>query len=39
MDARGLTEAEMMTGARRSSMDELAAATITADKVLVSVPT
>jgi uncharacterized protein involved in oxidation of intracellular sulfur len=35
MDARGLTEAEMMTGARRSSMDELAAATIAADKMLV----
>lgn len=34
-DARGLTEAEMMSGARRSSMDELAAATIAADKVLV----
>ncbi len=35
MDARGLTEAEMMEGARRSSMDELAAATLAADKVLV----
>jgi uncharacterized protein involved in oxidation of intracellular sulfur len=35
MDARGLTETEMMTGARRGSMDEFAAATIAADKVLV----
>ncbi len=35
MDARGLTETEMMAGARRSSMDELAAATVEADKVLV----
>jgi uncharacterized protein involved in oxidation of intracellular sulfur len=35
MDARGLTEAEMMPGVRRSTMDELAAATIAADKVLV----
>ena len=35
MDARGLTDAEMMPGARRSTMDELAAATLVADKVLV----
>jgi uncharacterized protein involved in oxidation of intracellular sulfur len=35
MDARGLTEAEMTPGARRSSMDELAAATLAADRVLV----
>jgi uncharacterized protein involved in oxidation of intracellular sulfur len=35
MDARGMTEAEVMAGARRSSMDELAAATADADKVLV----
>lgn len=35
MDARGLTEAGMMEGASRSTMDELAAATLTADKVLV----
>ena len=35
MDARGLGEAELMDGARRSTMDELAAATIEADKVLV----
>jgi uncharacterized protein involved in oxidation of intracellular sulfur len=35
MDARGLTEADIMTGARRSTMDELAAATVAADKVLV----
>jgi uncharacterized protein involved in oxidation of intracellular sulfur len=34
-DARGLTEAEIMAGARRSSMDELAVTTIAADKVLV----
>lgn len=35
MDARGLAEAEIAPGARRSTMDELAAATIVADKVLV----
>lgn len=35
LDARGITEAELMEGARRSTMDELAAATIAADKVLV----
>ena len=35
MDARGLTDAEMMVGAQRSTMDELAAATVAADKVLV----
>jgi len=35
MDARGLTDAELMEGARRSTMDELAAETLTADKVLV----
>ena len=35
MDARGIGEAEIMPGARRSTMDELATATITADKVLV----
>lgn len=35
LDARGITEAEIMDGARRSIMDELAAATIAADKVLV----
>ena len=35
MDARGIGEAEIMNGARRSTMDELAAATIAADKVLV----
>lgn len=35
MDARGLSEAEVMPGARRSTMDELAAATLAADKVLV----
>ncbi|NHQ75991.1 hypothetical protein HAT86_16210 [Roseovarius gahaiensis] len=35
MDARGLTEGEMMDGAERSTMDELAQATLSADKVLV----
>lgn len=35
MDARGLSEAKMMEGVRRSTMDELAAATIAADKVPV----
>ena len=35
MDARGLTDAEVMAGARRSTMDELAAATVEADQVLV----
>lgn len=35
IDARGLTDDEMMEGARRSTMDELAASTIAADKVLV----
>jgi uncharacterized protein involved in oxidation of intracellular sulfur len=35
MDARGLDEAAMMSGARRSTMDELATATAAADKVLV----
>ena len=35
MDARGLSETELLEGARRSSMDELAQATVTADKVIV----
>ena len=35
MDARGMTEAEAVEGAQRSSMDALAAATTAADKVLV----
>src|SRR3990170_8679803 len=35
MDARGLTDAEILAGAKRSSMDELAAAALEADKVLV----
>ena len=35
MDARGLTEPDLIDGARRSSMDELALATGEADKVLV----
>ena len=35
MDARGLTENDLIEGSRRSSMDELAEATVAADKVLV----
>jgi uncharacterized protein involved in oxidation of intracellular sulfur len=35
MDARGITEAELVPGARRSTMDELASATLAADKTLV----
>jgi uncharacterized protein involved in oxidation of intracellular sulfur len=35
MDARGLDEAAVLEGAHRSTMDELAAATLEADKVLV----
>ncbi len=35
MDARGITDAELMDGARRSTMDELATATREAEKVLV----
>ncbi|KUO69238.1 MAG: hypothetical protein APF80_09775 [Alphaproteobacteria bacterium BRH_c36] len=35
LDARGISDAEVMDGARRSTMDELAAETIAADKVLV----
>jgi uncharacterized protein involved in oxidation of intracellular sulfur len=35
MDARGLSENELVEGTSRSTMDTLAAATITADKVLV----
>jgi uncharacterized protein involved in oxidation of intracellular sulfur len=35
MDARGLTEAELIPGSKRSSVDELAAATLEAGKVLV----
>ena len=34
MDARGLSEAEVLAGAKRSSMAELADATIAADKVI-----
>ena len=34
MDARGLGEAEMLEGARRSSMEELAAWTTQADRIL-----
>jgi uncharacterized protein involved in oxidation of intracellular sulfur len=35
MDARGLGDGEIMEGARRSTMDELAVDTVEADKVLV----
>lgn len=35
MDARGLTEEELTSGARRSTLAELAAWTMEADKVLV----
>jgi len=35
MDARGLTDAELMEGVHRSSMEELANWTIEAEKVLV----
>jgi uncharacterized protein involved in oxidation of intracellular sulfur len=35
MDARGLADTEIVTGARRSTMAELAAMTISAEKVLV----
>lgn len=35
MDARGLTDDELVEGARRSSMEELAEQTMTADQVLV----
>lgn len=35
MDARGITEDEILEGAQRSTMDELAQATFEADKVIV----
>lgn len=35
MDARGLVETDVMDGAERSTMDELARLTATSDKVLV----
>jgi uncharacterized protein involved in oxidation of intracellular sulfur len=35
MDARGLDDTVLMGGARRSTMDELAAATVEAEKVIV----
>lgn len=35
MDARGLSDGELLAGARRSSMDELARHTLAAGKVLV----
>lgn len=34
MDAHGLTESDMMEGPKRSTMDELSQATLSADKVL-----
>lgn len=35
MDARGIVDVELIEGAHRSTMDELAAETMSADKVLV----
>jgi uncharacterized protein involved in oxidation of intracellular sulfur len=35
MDARGLDDGALVEGSRRSTMDELAAATIEADRVMV----
>ena len=35
MDARGLTDAELVEGARRSTLDELAERTLVAERVLV----
>jgi len=35
MDARGIGEAEVLDGANRSTMDELAGITATADRVLI----
>ena len=35
MDAPGLDESALVTGARHSTMDELAASTLEADKVIV----
>ncbi|MHA1549023.1 MAG: DsrE/DsrF/TusD sulfur relay family protein [Alphaproteobacteria bacterium] len=35
MDARGMVEHDVMDGARRSTMDELAATTLAADKVMI----
>jgi uncharacterized protein involved in oxidation of intracellular sulfur len=35
MDARGMGDEDLIDGARRSTMDELAAETRAADKVLV----
>ncbi len=35
MDARGLTEADLLDGAKRSTMDILGEMTVNADKVLV----
>jgi uncharacterized protein involved in oxidation of intracellular sulfur len=36
MDARGMVDIDVMDGARRSTMDELAALTVAADKVMIS---
>jgi uncharacterized protein involved in oxidation of intracellular sulfur len=35
MDARGMSDAELLEGAQRSTMDALASATAEADKVLI----
>ena len=35
MDARGLAESELVDGARRSTLDELSAKTLSAEKIMV----
>jgi uncharacterized protein involved in oxidation of intracellular sulfur len=35
MDARGISDGDLLEGARRSTMDELANTTAEADKVLI----
>jgi len=35
VNSGGITDAELMTGARRSSLDELAAQTLASSKVMV----
>ena len=35
MDARGLTDSELVEGAKRSTMEELANRTMSADRLLV----
>jgi uncharacterized protein involved in oxidation of intracellular sulfur len=36
MNARGLTDAQLLEGSRRSTMDELAAETLAAEKIIAS---